>query len=246
MLADGEHPELLATLHLGPRIVSSEADLALMRAVAERRTNRKRYLERPVPPDEVQALHDTAALQGAWMVRLTPDQKRAIATLVEQADELQFGDPAFREELASWLTPFASRRKDGIPFVEKEYGSGLPFALMRALRSPHLGEDVGHQEERSVLSSPVVAVLGMMGDDAADWLAFGEALEAVLLHATHLGLSAAFLNQVLEIPELRGKVAQIVDQPGYPLMVLRLGYPSEPIHHAAPRRGVEDVLVIAD
>jgi len=243
MLVDSDHPEHLATLRLGERLVSNDADLALMHAIAMRRTNRKRYLDRPVSAAIADTLIATAELNGAWMVRLTPEQKATIASLVSEADRLQFSDPAFLHELGSWLTPFASRRKDGIPFVEKEYGSGMPFALMRAMRSPHLGERVASHEEASLLGSPFVVVLGIDTDDPADWLRCGEALEAVLLHATHLGLSAAFLNQCLEVPELRGRVVSAIDRAGYPQTVLRFGYPAEPVDHPAPRRDISDVLV---
>jgi len=246
MLTDGTQPDLLATLHLGPHVISSESELALMRALPLRRTNRRRFLPRPVSATDTATLVETAAFQGAWMVRLLPAQKTEIAQLIDQADQLQYGDPAFRHEIANWLTPFASRRRDGIPFVEKEYGSAIPFTIMRALRSPGLGDEFGKLEEELVIGAPVLVVLGTDSDDPVDWLACGQALEAVLLHATHLGLSAAFLNQVLELPELRGRVATLLDRPGYPQMVLRLGYPEEPIHHPAPRREVDDVLLVVD
>jgi hypothetical protein len=243
MLVDADHPDHLATLRLGERIVSSEADFALMHAIALRRTNRKPYLERPVSQEIADALIETAHINGAWMMRLTPTQKAEIAGLVEKADHIQLNDPAFRNELAAWLTPFASRRKDGIPFVEKEYGSGMPFALVRALRSPGLADVVGRREHTSVQYSPFVVVLGTHTDDPTDWLQLGEALEAVLLHATHLGLVAAFVNQVLEVPALRGRVHDLIGRAGYPQMVLRLGYASEPVAHPAPRRELGDVLV---
>jgi hypothetical protein len=242
MLVDAEQPGHLATLRLGERIVSDDSDLALMHAIALRRTNRKRYLDRPVSAELGDALIATAEVNGAWMVRLSPDQKATIAALVDEADRLQFSDPAFRRELASWLTPRVTFRRDGIPFAEKEYGSSMPFSLVRALRSPDLGERVGEHEQAGILGSPFVAVLGIDSDDPADWLRCGEALEAVLLHATHVGLSAAFVNQCLEVPELRGRVLSAIDRPGYPQMVLRFGYAAEPVDHPAPRRDLAEVL----
>jgi len=221
MLPEQAPPELVATLQLGPRIMPSETDLALMRALPLRRTNRRRSLHRPIPAAET-------------------------AGLIDLADHRQYGDPAFRAELASWLIPWTSRRRDGIPFVEKEYGSALPFSVMRALRSPGLADEFGKLEAELAVGSPVVVVLGTAADEPTDWLACGQALEAVLLHATHMGLSAAFLNQVLEVPDLRGRIATLVGRPGYPQMVLRLGYPEEPIQHAAPRRDLDDVLLVVD
>ncbi|MBS1124490.1 MAG: nitroreductase [Deltaproteobacteria bacterium] len=242
MLTDSGHPDLLATLHLGEPHIATEHDLALFAAVRKRHTNRRAFLPRPIAGLLSDSFIEAAADEGATMVRLHPDQKRALAHLIDEADRLQYGDPAFRAELANWLAPTGSRRRDGIPFVEKEYGSSLPFTVTRALRSPTLGDELGKLEEELVQGAPVVLVLGTRTDDPTEWLACGQALEAVLLLATTHGMSAAFLNQVLEIPEQRGRVAELLPEVGYPHMVLRIGYPVHEIQHAAPRRSIEDVL----
>ncbi len=185
-----------------------------------------------------------AEREGATLVRIEPDQKLAIAHLIDHADRLQLDDPAFRDELGRWLAPSGSLRRAGIPFVEKEYGSPWPLAKLRALRSPQLAAAFGQLEEERTLDSPAIVVIGTAKDEATDWLACGQALEAVLLRATGLGLSASFLNQVLEIPDLRRRVAEIVPDVGYPQMVLRIGVAAAPIRHPAPRRSLDDVLEI--
>ncbi len=245
MLVDGEQPDHLATLHLGRAHTPTADDRSRMQAIPQRHTNRREFLPRPVAAVHTDAMAADAAAEGATLIRILPDQKLAIAHLVDHSDRLQLADPAFRAELGRWLTPFGSRRHDGIPFVEKEYGSALPFAKLRALHSPSLAGDFAQLEEERALASPAIVVLGTRGDDIADWLACGQALEAVLLRATALGLSASFLNQVLEIPELRARVADIVPGIGYPQMVLRIGVTAEPVRHAAPRRDIADVLEIA-
>lgn len=245
MLVDHEQPGHLATLHLGAMHIASDDDRELMAAIGQRHTNRREFLARPVAAAATDAMAAAAASEGATLVRLEPEQKHRIAHMIDEADRRQFDDPAFRAELTRWLTPFGSRRRDGIPFVEKEYGSGMPFALMRALRSPSLGSEFGQVEEQRVDGAPVVAVIGTAHDAASDWFACGQALQSVLLRATALGLSAAFVNQVLELPDQRARVAELVPEIEYPQMVLRLGFPSEPIRHAAPRRELDDVLDIA-
>ena len=242
MLVDSDLPDHIATLHLGAAREVSRDDLELMRAVGLRRTNRRAFLPRPVPPLVVDSLVAAANAEGVACVRLDPGQKLVLGSLVEQADHAQFADPAFRQELGNWLTPFGSVRNDGIPFVEKEYGSSMPFALMRALRSPGIGKKFGEIEEGLVLGAPVVFAFFTRGDDPPDWFAAGEALEAVLLRATTLDLSASFLNQVLEVPQLREQVGALVPNPGYPQMILRLGVPAEPVAHVTPRRDIDDVL----
>jgi nitroreductase len=243
MLAEeAPRPELLATLHLGRARLPTAADHAAMRALALRHTNRRPFLARPVA--DVAPLLAAAEREGAWAIRLHPPQKQALGALILEGDRLQYADPAFRAELAHWLNPIGSRRRDGLPFVEKEYGSAMPFGVRRTMRSASLGVRFGQLEEELVDGSPVVLVLGTDADDPPAWLASGQALEAVLLAATGLELEAAFLNQVIEVPHLRAGVAELAGRAGHPQMVLRLGYPSEPLDHAAPRRALDDVLEI--
>jgi len=238
-------PDQLAILRVGAARAVTATDREVLAAIPSRRTNRRAFLPRPVPAADTDSMRAVAEHEGATLVRLVPAMKRALGHLIEEADRQQYADPAFRAELSSWLISFGSRRRDGIPFVEKEYGSALPFTVLRALRSPELGAEFGKLEEDHLLGAPVVFVIGSARDDATAWLACGQALQAVLLRATTLGLSASFLNQVLEIPQLRAEVARLVPDIGYPQMVLRVGMPAEPIHRTAPRRDLDDVLEVA-
>ena len=62
------------------------------------------------------------------------------------------------------------------------------------------------------------------------------------LRATVLGLAAAFLGQVLEVPELRDEIEDLLGVTAAPQAVMRLGY-AEPVTRLAPRRELDDVLV---
>jgi hypothetical protein len=234
----------LAELRLGlPREPTSK-DRTLMQGLAVRRTNRRPFIDRPVADAHVQPMLAAAEREGAWALRLPPDQKHALGALIDEADHEQYGATAFRDELAAWLVPTGSRRRDGIPFVEKEYGSALPFGVMRTLRSPHLAEQFGERERQLVDGAPVVVALGTEGDTPEDWLACGQALEAVLIRAAVIGLSASFLNQVLEVAALRDRVAALLGVRGRPQMVIRLGFAEAAPRRSAPRRDLNEVLVI--
>lgn len=243
MFTDNVIPEHIASVHLGGEHVPTDTDRMLMGAIGCRATNRRSFLERPVAQTDTDLFAAAARQQGATMVRLDPRQKASLAALIDEADRQQLADPKFRAELAQWLTPPTSFRRDGIPFVEKEYGSTKPLGLIRAMRSPALGQLFGLLEQHLVCGSPALIVLGTATDDTASWLACGQAIEAILLHATARGFAAAFLNQVLELPSLRAKVAALAPEVGVPQMVLRIGVPAEPIERRAPRRNVADVIV---
>ena len=241
-LVNHDLPTHVATLHLGDAHAVTESDRSAMTAIGHRMTNRRTFLARPVSETLIDELAAAAANEGATLVRLLPREKATLAALIDEADRQQLGDAKYRAEIAQWLVPPGSLRRDGIPFVEKEYGSSRPFSFTRTLRSEHLGEWFGMLEDACIRSAPAVIVLGTPRDDCASWLACGQALEAVLLHATTHGLAAAFDNQVLEVPGLRRRVAALAPAAGYPHMILRLGVPSEPVERAARRRAIDDVI----
>lgn len=228
LLPDPEDRDHLATLRLGERIVTDDVDRELLRAIPLRHTNRRPFLPRPVSLADSSQLIALASRPGVWFGRLDPAQKRQLGRVIDLADRIHYNNPVYRDELVHWLVEPDSRRQDGIPLPERAYRFPKPL------------------EKELVRSAPVVIVLGTAGDGPRDWLAAGQALQALLLHATLRGLSAAFLNQALEIPALRRDVTLIIDRGEHPQMILRLGYPEQPITHPAPRRSLEDMLLVVD
>ncbi len=87
----------------------------------------------------------------------------------------------------------------------------------------------------------MLAVLGTDGDSTACRLDAGRALARVLLRATQDDVSASFLNQPVELEDLRPKVATLADHAGVAQLVLRFGY--GPQTYPTPRRPVRDVLL---
>jgi len=63
----------------------------------------------------------------------------------------------------------------------------------------------------------------------------------VLLTAAAGDLQASFLNQPIEVPALRAKLASELRLTGYPQLLMRFGY--GPSGSATPRRPVRDVLL---
>jgi hypothetical protein len=238
---DEARPEVLARLRLGLRRGATADDLARLSALPRRRTNRRPFLDRPVSSEISDELARVARTERTWMIRLEPDRKQTFAELVAEADRRQFDDPEFRAELARWLAPAGSLREDGIPFAEKEYGSSMPFSVLRRLRSNDLGERFGEMERERIEGAPLVAILATEADDPVDWLDCGQALEAVLLRATMFGLAASFLNQVLEVPALALRVDKLMGSDNIAQMVLRIGWAPQ-VEHPSPRRDLDRVL----
>jgi len=84
-------------------------------------------------------------------------------------------------------------------------------------------------------------VLGTDVDTAYDWLLTGQALERILLYARSQGIWASFLNQPIEVHQIRLMVHNLIERVGFPQLLLRMGYwPEVP---PTPRRSVDDVLL---
>ena len=199
-----------------------------------RRTYRKKFADRVVPPETVNPLVAAAELEGAWLKPLqTDDIRRQVTTLVSEGDSIQWENRQWRRELAAWMHP--RRRGDGLSLP----AYAVPVAQW-VVRSFDLGGGVAAKDQQLAEGSPLLAVLGTKTDEPLDWLLAGQALERLLLVACQHGLQASYLNQPVQVYSLRAKLQDMIPG-GYPQCLIRLGYPVEKID-SAPRRSVDDVI----
>jgi nitroreductase len=240
LLPDPSKPDLLALVSRGDEARASREVLLLFRAIRERRTHRPAFDGRELGPPDLAALREAAEDEGGWLRPLANGLRDDVAALVEQADHLQYADGAFRRELASWIRPSARGAEDGIP----AHALGIPDLLAplgpALLGRLNLGSMRGGSDRRAAATAPLLAVLGTEGDRRNDWLNAGQALGRVLLAGRSRGLSAAFLNQPVQVPELRARLREALGREGWPQLVLRMGYGQE--LRPTPRRGVDEVL----
>ena len=62
------------------------------------------------------------------------------------------------------------------------------------------------KDRQLAAGSPVLAILGTNSDEPTEWLKAGLALESMLLLARPENICSSFLNQPIEVPELRGLI----------------------------------------
>ena len=238
-LLPAEDEDVLARVSLTDRLEPLRQEKQDFWSMRKRRTNRGRFKPDPVPYELQALLADAAAAEGAALIVVEGDERRTeLARLVAEGDRLQAADPSFRRELASWLHPSRSHARDGMPTSAAGVSASSmgPFVVRRF----DWGSGRAARDEQLALGSPALAVLTTPGDTPADWLAVGQALALVLLRATTEDLASSYLNQAVEVPGLRTRLAELVDG-GVPQLVLRLGYPVSTAP-ATARRDVADVL----
>ncbi|MFG1947113.1 Acg family FMN-binding oxidoreductase [Nonomuraea sp. NPDC048826] len=222
-LPDPENPLLMAAVRVAEGRPATAENRELYELIPARRTNREPYSGRPVPPSVLGDLRIAASREGATLVPLDGDCAAEMLDHVALAEDELSRDRAYQAELAAWTMPGA--RFDGVP----GYAQGP-----RPTRDPGPVRDFGrHERDAPFEEHPQLVVLTTPGDRPIDWLRAGQALQRVLLTATKHGLSASFLNQPLDLRDMRGR-RDPHHRRGHAQMIIRLGYgPHVP---GSPRR----------
>jgi len=239
----GSDPDLLARVRLAGHVTPSADDLAMFQAIPNRRTTRTRYDGRVLTVELCDACLDLAATRGAELTIVEKETRQAeIADLVAEGDRMQFGDPRFRRELAAWVHSRRAATRDGM----SGDSFGMPDILSSVgaliIRTFDLGNGIAASDRAKIVEgSPMLAVLSTKSDAPGDWLATGRALSRVLLKLTASGATAAFLNQPIEVEQLRPRLGHAIDTSGFPQLLMRFGY-AEAVKQSVRRR-IEDVLI---
>lgn len=242
LFSDPKQPDYLARVRLGQAHIPTDEEKALFKAIPKRRTNRSAYEDRPVPDTLLAELKMAAHQEGGWLYVVELDGVRdAVADLIAEGDRMQWASREYRRELSAWTHPNRSLRRDGIPGYAQGVSDLASLAGPLVIRTFDLGNGQAAKDRDLAMKSPGLVVLGSEKDGVGDWVAAGQALERVLLRARAVGVWASYLNQVTQISELRLRLANIIDQVGFPQVVLRLGYGPEV--RPTPRRRVSDVLI---
>ena len=234
-----QDPDLVARVRLGTQDETDVEESILFYAIPKRRTNRQPFNDDLVPGSLLVNLQRAAAAEGAWL-RFVHDQETryAFADLVAEGDRMQWANKAFRLELSRWVHSNRSLSRDGVPGYAAGIDDLLSYTGPLVVRTFDMGEGQAARDHDVATGSPVLAVLGTDGDQRRDWVASGQALDRVLLRARVEGVWASFLNQPLEVPELRTKLKAVTGHAGFPQAVLRLGF-GENVKPTPRREGTE-------
>ena len=164
--------------------------------------------------------------------------------LIAEGDRIQMANPHFRRELAAWIHPGRNLTRDGMPAYAQTVRQLLDFVtpiVAHINRTFDIGRGQPAKDRELAVGSPILAVLGTDEDTPANWFSAGQALERVLLLGQAVGVSASYLNQPIQVAQLRPKLRSLVNKLGYPQILLRLGFGSEV--KPTPRRAVREVLL---
>jgi len=236
---DKNDPEVLAIIWSVGKAEPTGENERLFNAIMRRHTNRGRFADRELPPALVAEFGEIARRARTWLLVAQGMQKEAVASLIGEADRIQMADPRFRRELASWIHPDRAESGDGMPAYAQRLSDLRNSNASLSLRTFDTSDYRAAKNHELAAGSPLLVVIGTESDTEPDWVGAGQALDHVLLRAAAEGIAASFLNQPIEVPDLRLRVEEVVGRPN-PQLILRLGYASEaPL---TPRRSYYSVI----
>jgi hypothetical protein len=244
LIPDPRDPILMARIRVGAPLAPTEREEELYSAIPRRRTIRHQFEDRAVPWPLLVELGRAAALEHAWLRVVDDEQEKlAVADLIAAGDRWQARDPGLRRELAACMHSNNDPAPDGIPGHAFGFGDFTSRIAPYIIRSFDWGNERAGDDRDLALRSPALVVLGTNLEGPATWLRAGQALARVLLTACVDGVSASFLNQPIEVPDLRHELAWRLGVRGYPQLLLRIGYAPAVDARRTPRRTVDEVLI---
>jgi hypothetical protein len=243
-LPDSNNQDLLARVMIDAKNTkrAGREENLQFNSITKRRTNRMPFEDRKIPDTLLRELQASASKEGAWLHFASgEDNRNQVADLIAEGDRIQMANRHFRRELAAWVHPTHAVSHDGMPGYALGISSFASSFASLVVRTFDIGKGQAAKDRQLASGSPVLGLLGTDGDSLSDWLTAGQALARVLLHARGDGVWASFLNQPIEVPELRPRLRDLFGRKGYPQMLMRMGYGQDV--RPTPRRTPGEVLL---
>lgn len=221
------------------------ATTPIAEAIPKRQCTRGLYDGRAIPDPDLRTLAAAGRGDGVELILLTERPAiDALAALVVDGNTMQMGDPAFIDELKHWLRfsySDALSTGDGL-FSAVSGNPVLPAPVGRVLFDLFVSANSENKKYLAqIASSPGLAVFVSEQNDKAHWVAAGRAYQRFALQSTALGIKHAFLNQAVEVPEIRHRLAEHLSLgKRRPDLIVRFGYGAE--MPWSLRRPVSDLL----
>ncbi|MBF6177179.1 Acg family FMN-binding oxidoreductase [Nocardia otitidiscaviarum] len=236
-LPQAREPDLLAAVEFTPS-TPARSDFDLAAAILHRRSDRRRYSTWPVPTGYLRRITGATVRFGAAARHVPEGLRKRLARPAWAALERHARDADYQRELAAW----SGRRGgcDGVPAANTprpQCGDEIP---VRTFLDPALADRTLHPDAAEWL------VVCTPGDDTRARLRAGEALSALLLTATDLGLSSCLQTEPLGVPALREEIrSQVLHDCAHAQAMVRIGWvptSAAPLPHT-PRRPLDHILV---
>lgn len=218
---------------------------ALFDAIPLRQNTRSEYDGRLIKMDDFDQARAVPLEPGVVLhFVIEPNDLETVLEYVNQGNLSQYADETFVDELIYWLR-----------FNKREALASLDGLYSRCSDNPEVPRWLGQMfvagtkpkqqadaDARKFRSSPVAVVVASDSDDKAAWVRTGQVYERLALTLTSLNIKSAFLNQPIEVADLRSQFQSAMGlAASLPQLLVRFGY-ADPLPRSL-RRSVEQVII---
>jgi hypothetical protein len=250
LVPDENNDDLLASINIiGIKEKSNKTDdecvKKLLASITQRRTNRFKFENKEIPQPVISELKLIVSKQkNIWLhIVQEIEEKEQFSDLVTESDRIQMSDKRFRRELASWVHSNRSLLRDGMPGYALGFSDTMSLIGPFVIRTFDMGRGQAAKDKDLALGSPILMVIGTNSDNKVDWLNAGLILSNILLYLKSENIWCSYLNQPIEVPELRKRLIDFLPEYGgkHPQLLLRIGYGQREVR-PTPRRKLKQVL----
>ena len=160
---------------------------ALLDAIPLRQCSRSEYDGAPLTKTQLEVLEGAAHGEGVSVLMMTgTEQKKLVTEYVAAGNEAQFADPAWAQELKSWIRfngKEAVRSGDGL-YGPAMGNPGVPRWLgLLAMKGTFSAKNQNRKDRRHIQSSSAIAVICSEADDIPRWIEAGRSYQRLALQA---------------------------------------------------------------
>jgi hypothetical protein len=218
----------------------------LYQAITKRQCVKTAYDGTSLVAPELEMLEKAGERQNVRTIMLLSEaQKDAIIDYVTRGNLAQLTDRAFRDELVSWIRfnpSEAIRTGDGLSgrtSGQPALPTWLAKWIIRLVLTP---KGQAETDAKNIRSSAGVAVFVSRHNDKAAWVEAGRAYENFALRAASFNVRTAFINQPIEVPQLRPQFESWLGLDGeHAQLMVRFGH--GPMAPFSLRRPIDDVII---
>jgi len=217
----------------------------LFDAILLRQNTRSEYDGQPIKTTDLDQVQALPLEPGVVLHFVTnPADLETVLEYVNQGNLSQYADSAFVDELIYWLR---FNKKDALASLDGLYSrcSGnpqVPRWLGRMFVAGIKPQQQADADAEKLRSSPGSVVVASESDDKTAWVRTGQVYERMVLKMSSLNIKSAFLNQPIEVQDLRSQFQSAMGLgASLPQLLVRFGY-ADAMPHSL-RRPVKQVLM---
>jgi hypothetical protein len=217
----------------------------LFDAIPLRQNTRSAFDGQPVPSADLRQAQSLPLEPGISLQIITDSGIReTVLDYVNQGNLRQYADSAFVHELIAWLR---FNKREALATMDGLYSrcSGnpeVPRWLGQRFVAGTQPQQQADADAAKLRSASAIALIASATDDRASWVRTGQVYERLALATTTLNIKSAFLNQPIEVADLRAQFQSAMDLgASRPQLLMRMGF-ADAMPYSA-RRPVEQVIM---